>query len=365
MGDKIRVGLIFGGRSGEHEVSVLSAKSVIEAIDPKQYEVVPIGITKDGRWVPGVSPLQLAAEKKLEVLPGSAQSTDSGGILTLENSKGQILGNLSQRVDVIFPVLHGPYGEDGTVQGLLELAGLPYVGGGVLASALGMDKVMMKVVFEQAGLPVGGYLSVLRKEWESKPEAVLDQVEAKLGYPCFIKPANLGSSVGINKAHDRPELIRALNEAAAFDRRLIVEEFISGREIECSVLGNDDPIASVPGEIVPCAEFYDYEAKYILNDSKLMIPAELSKEQSDEIRALAVRAFKAIDCAGLSRVDFFVTHDEGKVLINEINTLPGFTRISMYPKLWEVSGISYPELVERLIQLAMERYRDRQRNRIS
>jgi D-alanine-D-alanine ligase len=365
MVQKIRVGLIFGGRSGEHEVSVLSAKSVMEAMDPTKYEVYPIGITKKGEWLPGVSPLRLVAEKKTEVLLGSEDPREQGSLVTLENTKGQILGSLTQNLDVIFPVLHGPYGEDGTIQGLLELAGIPYVGGGVLASALGMDKALMKVVFQQEGLPVGGYVAVLRHDWEKTPETIMDDVERSIGYPCFVKPANLGSSVGISKAHDRQELKAALDKAAAFDRRLVVEAFIDGREIECGVLGNDDPIASVPGEILPCAEFYDYEAKYVLNDSKLIIPAELPQETAETIRRLAVRAFKAVDCAGLARVDFFVTHDDGRVIINEINTLPGFTRISMYPKLWEASGIHYSELIERLIQLAIERYQDRRRNRVS
>ncbi|HEX2953947.1 MAG TPA: D-alanine--D-alanine ligase [Bacillota bacterium] len=364
MAQKIRVGLIFGGRSGEHEVSVLSAKSVMEAMDPAKYEVFPIGITKKGEWLPGISPLRLAAEQKLEVLPGETEPR-STEMLTLENTKGQILGGLSRNLDVIFPILHGPYGEDGTMQGLLELAGIPYIGGGVLASALGMDKALMKVVFQQEGLPIGDYLAVLRHDWEKTPDTILADVEEKIGYPCFIKPANLGSSVGISKAHNRDELKKALDHASAFDRRIVVEAFIDGREVECSVLGNDDPIASVPGEVVPCAEFYDYEAKYVLNDSKLIIPANLPKETAETVRALAVRAFKSVDCAGMARVDFFVTHRDGRVIINEINTLPGFTRISMYPKLWEASGIGYAELIDRLIQLAIERYQDRQRNRVS
>jgi D-alanine-D-alanine ligase len=366
MGDKIRVGLIFGGRSGEHEVSVLSANSVMEAMDPTRYEVIPIGITKSGQWMPGVSPKMLVDSKQPEVLPGGeTPSYISEGSLALDNPKGHILGSMTKQLDVIFPILHGPFGEDGTIQGLLELAGLPYVGGGVLASAVGMDKGLMKKVFCQEGLPVGDFVVSLRKDWESNPVSLLEEIESKLGYPCFVKPANLGSSVGISKAHNQEELEQAINLAGEYDRKIVVEAFIEGREIECSVLGNDEPIASVPGEIVPCSEFYDYEAKYVLNDSKLVIPAELPKAVSDEIQSLAVRAFKAIDCAGLSRVDFFVTHKDQQVLINEINTMPGFTRISMYPKLWEASGIPYAQLVERLIQLAIERYRDKERNRVS
>lgn len=365
MSKKIRVGLIFGGRSGEHEVSVQSAGSIMRALDPEKYLVIPIGITKAGRWLTGVSPLALAAAKQLEVKQEEGTAVSAESPFALGNPDGRILGDLADRVDVVFPILHGPFGEDGTIQGLLELAGLPYVGGGVLGSALGMDKVLMKRAFQQAGLPVGDYLAVLRKDLETKPEEIITTIERCLGYPCFIKPANLGSSVGISKAHNREELKVSLAEAAAYDRKLVVEEFISGREIECSVLGNDEPTASLPGEIIPCAEFYDYEAKYLLNDSKLTIPAELPEKVCAEVRDLAVRAFKAIDCAGLARVDFFVTHEGSRVLINEINTIPGFTRISMYPKMWEASGVPYAKLLDRLIDLAFERHRDRERNRVS
>jgi D-alanine-D-alanine ligase len=260
--------------------------------------------------------------------------------------------------------MHGPFGEDGTIQGLLELAGIPYVGGGVLGSAVGMDKAMMKAVFIQHGLPVGDYLAILRRDWEEAPKPIMDEIEKRLGYPCFIKPANLGSSVGISKAHDREELQKALDLAALYDRRLVVEKMLTGREIECGVLGNDQPRASMVGEIVPCAEFYDYEAKYILNDSKLIIPAELPEKISRQVQDLAIRAFKAIDGAGLGRVDFFVNPEREEIYVNEINTMPGFTRISMYPKLWEASGISYPDLIDQLIQLAMERYRDKSRNKV-
>lgn len=365
MAQKLRVGLIYGGRSGEHEVSVLSAKSVMESMNPEKFEVYPIGITKQGQWVPGVSPKALITAGYHQVFLDAAEIESTGDIVSLDNSKGYILGDFAKRFDVVIPILHGPFGEDGTIQGLLELAELPYVGGGVLASALGMDKSLMKKAFIQEGLPVGDFLTVLRKEWETAPDVVIARIEGKLEYPCFVKPANLGSSVGISKAHDREELRRSLDFAAAYDRKMVIEAFISGREIECSVLGNDDPIASIPGEIVPCSEFYDYEAKYVMNDSKLIIPADLPPNLAEEIKNLAIRAFKAIDCAGLSRVDFFVSHDDGRVLINEINTIPGFTRISMYPKLWEASGVSYPELIERLIQLAIERHKDRQRNRVS
>ncbi|HEX3043559.1 MAG TPA: D-alanine--D-alanine ligase family protein, partial [Bacillota bacterium] len=273
---KIKVGLIYGGRSGEHEISILSANSVISAIDRQKYEVYPIGITKEGAWIPAQSPTPLVESKELQVRQLADSSSGSGAnnaLMALENKRGQILSGLREEVDLVFPVMHGPFGEDGTIQGLLELAGIPYVGGGVLGSAVGMDKAMMKAVFLQHGLPVGDYLAILRRDWEDDPREIMNEIERQLGYPCFIKPANLGSSVGISKAHDREELQKALDLAALYDRRLVVEKMLTGREIECGVLGNDQPRASVVGEIVPCAEFYDYEAKYILNDSKLIIPA--------------------------------------------------------------------------------------------
>ena len=361
---KLKIGVIYGGRSGEHEVSVLSANSVLAAIDRDKYEVIPIGITKDGQWLPGQSPVPLVESKEPQVRLLGEESEKQTSLSVLNSQKGQILSGLREQVDVIFPVLHGPYGEDGTIQGLLELAGLPYVGCGVLASAVGMDKVMMKAAFVQNGLPVGLYLSYFRKEWQSNPDRVEKEIAGNLGYPCFVKPANLGSSVGISKAHNSTELYRSMDLAAQYDRKIIVEQMMTGREIECSVLGNDEPVASVPGEIVSCAEFYDYEAKYVLNDSRLIIPAELPPDLIQQVQDLAVRAFKAIDGSGLSRVDFFVDMEPARVWVNEINTLPGFTRISMYPKLWEASGIGYPELIDRLIQLALERHKDKMSNKI-
>ena len=363
---KIKVGLIYGGRSGEHEVAVLSANSVTAAIDPQKYEVVPIGVTKEGRWLPGQSPLPLVESQDLQVrqLGGSP---DALTVATLENQRGLILAGLKETVDVIFPVMHGPFGEDGTIQGLLELAGIPYVGAGVLASAVGMDKVVMKDVFKQHGLPVGDYLAYLRKDFTDRSEdRIAKEIEERLGFPCFVKPANLGSSVGISKAHNRAELIKAMNFAAEYDRKIVIEKQLTGREIECGILGNDEPLASVPGEIVPGAEFYDYDAKYILNNSKLVIPADLPPEITQKVQDLAVKAFKAIDGSGLSRVDFFVdlNGSEPQIFVNEINTMPGFTRISMYPKLWEASGIGYTDLIDRLLQLAMERYEDKMKNRI-
>jgi D-alanine-D-alanine ligase len=361
---KLRVGLLYGGRSGEHEVSVLSANSVIAAIDKDKYEIYPIGITKDGQWLPGQSPQPLVASKALQVRLLTDEATkDNSTALTLENREGRLLSSLCETLDVIFPVMHGPFGEDGTIQGLLEVMNIPYVGGGVLASAVGMDKAVMKAVFQQQGLPVGAYLAYLRKELANFPR-VAAEIETELGYPCFVKPANLGSSVGISKAHDRASLQKALALAAEFDRKIVIEKMLTGREIECGVLGNDEPQASVPGEIIPCAEFYDYEAKYVLGDSKLLIPAELAPEVCQRIQDLAVKAFKAVDCCGLARVDFFVDEAAHRIYVNEINTLPGFTRISMYPKLWEATGVSYVELIDRLLQLALERFADKSKNKL-
>jgi len=365
---KLRVGVIFGGQSGEHEISLLSAQSVMRAMDPDKYEVVPVGITPEGRWLAGGDPLkaltggQMTLRKLLDAPVAPQPSSAVSRALIPGARASAALG--APAVDVIFPALHGPMGEDGTVQGLLELADVPYVGAGVMASAVGMDKVVMKDIFRAHGLPVSRYLSVLRKEWDSNPEAVMARIEQQIGWPCFVKPANLGSSVGITKVHGRVELGAALAEAAAYDRKLIVEAAVpQAREIECSVLGNDEPIASVPGEIVPKREFYDYEAKYFDQDTELIIPAPLPDELTARVRELAVRAFRALDCAGMARVDFLLSKETGELNLCEVNTIPGFTAISMYPKLWEATGISYVELIDRLIQLALERHTDKQRSR--
>ncbi len=361
MSTKLRVGVIFGGRSGEHEVSLRSAESVINAMDESKYEIVPICITPEGSWlisegVRSLLPASLMASNHREPVAILCDPTRQG-LTRLE------AGNLDREpLDVIFPVLHGTYGEDGTIQGLLEMAGVPYIGCGVLASACGMDKVVMKQLFEQAGLTTTGYEWFLRSSWETDPEAVTEQVSRSLGYPVFVKPANLGSSVGISKAEDRGELRDAIDDAARYDRRIIVERAIKGREIEVSVLGNDNPMASLPGEIVAGHEFYDYEDKYIDNISKTVIPAELPEQITEQIQRDAIRAFQAIDGAGLARVDFFVERESSRVIINEINTMPGFTSISMFAKMWEASGISYSELIDRLIALALERHRDKSRN---
>ena len=365
MARKIRVGVIFGGRSGEHEVSLASARSVMSAMDKEKYEIVPIGITKEGRWIASGDPLMALEAGNAGVSQPVALLGDPSrrGLMRLEDTEQAVKATRLAELDVVFPVLHGPYGEDGTVQGLLELAGIPYVGAGVIGSALGLDKAVFKDVMLAHGLPITDYLLVKRKEWETVPEEVMDRVEAALGYPVFTKPANLGSSVGIRKCHDREELTRGLTEAARYDRKLLVEAAVpAAREIEVSVLGNDDPIASVPGEIIPSREFYSYEAKYIDHGdeaSGLLIPAPISPEMTERVRDLAVQAYKAIDCAGMARADFLLSDETGELYVSELNTIPGFTTISMYPKLWEASGIPYPELIERLIDLAIERYQDK------
>ena len=367
---KKRVAVIFGGQSSEHEVSRVSAQSVIENIDKNKYDLVMIGITKEGKWLNYEGPIGMIGsgewqEVAQKALLNAGNSDDSKDIMaTGDNSaKGMISHAAKEPIDVVFPVLHGCNGEDGTIQGLFELAGIPYVGCNVLGAAVGMDKAYTKIIFEKEGLPQGDYLVFSRKEISFKTDEVVAAVEARLTYPCFVKPSNAGSSVGVNKAGNREELIRALNIAAKNDRRVLVEEFINGREIECAVLGNDNPIASVVGEVVPCKDFYDYEAKYQAGDSsRVDIPAKnLSAETVQKIREYAVRAFKCLDCAGLSRVDFFVHKETGEIYINEINTLPGFTQISMYPKLWAESGIPYSELIDRLIELALERFEDNKR----
>jgi D-alanine-D-alanine ligase len=368
---KIRIGLVFGGRSGEHEVSLASAESVMANMDRDKYEIVPIGITKEGSWLLGTEPRTLRAAEQNATHDAGLEETTAvtltgdprlRRLIPVEN--GQELGNRGV-LDVIFPVLHGTYGEDGALQGLLEMANVPYIGCGVLGSALGMDKEKMKLVFQAVGLPVAEYLVYRRNQWERSTEFILDAVEQRLGFPCFVKPVNLGSSVGVNKAHDRNELEHAINVAADYDRKIIIERGINCREVECGVLGNDEPIASVVGEIISSNEFYDYRAKYIDGKSQAVIPADIPQETAEEVRRQAVQAFLALDLSGLARVDFFLEKETGQVYINEVNTLPGFTTISMYPKLWEASGLPYAQLMDRLIELAIERHTDRQRNRTS
>jgi len=394
--EKLRVGILFGGRSGEHEVSLLSAASVLNAIDKEKYEVVPIGITKDGRWLTAEHAENLLTGKLVleprNLRAGDPETTSPAAVLArgeavvvppepVHRQRGfvpfQTDAGLMRRasdrainVDVIFPVLHGTFGEDGTIQGLLELADIPYVGAGVLGSAAGMDKDIMKSLFIAAGIPIVKHVTILRSAWETEPKQVRKRVESKLTYPVFVKPANLGSSVGISKAHNRKELGPAIEEAAKFDRKIVIEQGVGGkkdkaREIECSVLGNDDPVASVPGEIVPGKEFYDYTAKYVDEGSQLIIPAKLTKAQTRKIQGLAVAAFRAVDCTGLARVDFLMDPKTGKIFLNEINTMPGFTSISMYPKLWAASGLGYADLIDRLIQLGIDRHEDKKKNQYS
>ena len=360
---KLRVGVIFGGRSGEHEVSLASAASVLSAIDPARYEVVPMGITQDGQWLVGGDPLRALAEAAgvpLALPPAGPTGVAAGRALARVATAGGLPAGPAASLDVIFPLVHGPYGEDGTLQGLLELADVPYVGAGVLASAVGMDKATMKDVFRAHGLPVVPHLVVRDHEWRREPGPWRRRVAEELGYPCFVKPANLGSSVGISKVTGEPALEAAVETAFAHDRKILVERGVVGREIEVSVLGNDEPEASVPGEVLPGREWYDYEAKYTDGIAKLLIPAPLSAGLTAEFRRLAVAAFRAIDGAGLARVDFFLDADD-TIWVNEINTIPGFTRFSAYPRLWEASGLPYRALVDRLITLALERHARKRR----
>ena len=381
---RLRIGVLYGGRSGEHEVSLASAAAVFNNLDRNRYEPVAIRIEKDGRWGIAERPptLTSAAEvieqarldstrpsraaREVHLVAHPSENT----ILSIDRSResegaGHALVT-GLNLDVIFPVLHGPYGEDGTIQGLLELANVPYVGAGVLASAVGMDKGIMKVVFAAHGLPVCAYTVVRSVDWERRRDETIEAIERELGYPSFVKPANLGSSVGISKAKDRATLVDAMNLAGSYDRRIIVEAAVpDAREIECAVLGNDEPEASAPGEIIPSREFYDYEAKYIDEGSQTVIPADLPAALAEHIRRLSVEAFRAIDCAGMARVDFLLSRRDGTVFVNEVNTIPGFTTISMYSKMWAASGVSYPELLDRLIGLAIERHTAKQLLRTS
>jgi D-alanine-D-alanine ligase len=358
---RLRVGVLFGGRSGEHEVSLASAASVIRALDPEKYEVVPIGITKDGCWLVGTSAQKMLAE----VLKSGERvflPPDPTAAALIPMSAA---GHPRIALDVVFPVLHGTFGEDGTVQGFLELAGLPYVGAGVLASAVGMDKDVQKRLFDQERLPIVPYVAVPRSQWEREPAAVLKLVKKKFRFPLFVKPATLGSSVGMTRVKAPDQLSAALDSAAEFGLKIMVERAVSGREIELSVLGNDDVRASIPGEIVPHREFYDYTAKYLEQGTRLVIPAKLTRKQVATFQDYAVRAFRAIDGSGMARCDFFLEHRTSRIFVNELNTIPGFTSISMYPKLWEASGLKYPALIDRLIELALERHREKARTKYS
>lgn len=363
--NKINLAVIYGGRSGEHQVSIESAASVINYINKSKYNIIPVYITIEGDWYWPVNP-DLARNQNIDEIDKKAKKV---AILPSPSVKGlKVLATDEVvQLDAVFPVMHGTFGEDGTIQGLLELASIPYVGAGVLASSVGMDKLLVKAVYEKHQLPQAKYLGFYRSqiETEASLKSVIKSISDEIGFPCFIKPANLGSSVGISKAKNASQLEEGLKFAAKFDSKIVVEEFIDGREIELSVLGNLDPKVSVPGEIVPCNEFYDYNAKYVDDKSELIIPAELPEQTISDLQRLAVKAYEVIDCRGLARVDFFVTKKEGKVLINEINTLPGFTKISMYPKLWEASGLSYEELLDQVVELAFENYKEKIKNQVN
>jgi D-alanine-D-alanine ligase len=380
---RLRVGVLYGGRSGEHEVSLASAAAVFANLDRARYEPVPIRIEKDGRWaLADRPPTAVSAAEVIEQARLEAARPSRGGreVHFMARPSTETILSIDRRtpraeegeavvtglnLDVIFPVLHGPYGEDGTIQGLLELANVPYVGAGVLASAVGMDKAVMKVVFVATGLPVCPYRVALRHDWQNDRDGMTEDLEQALGFPMFVKPANLGSSVGISKAKTREELASAMDLAGEFDRKIVIEAAVaSAREIECAVLGNDAPEASVPGEVIPSREFYDYEAKYIDDASTVIIPAELDAATAADVQRLSIAAFKAIDCAGMARVDFLVGK-RNKIFVNEVNTIPGFTTISMYSKLWAASGVAYPALLDRLIALALERHAEKQQLRTS
>jgi D-alanine-D-alanine ligase len=370
---KIRIGVIFGGRSGEHEVSIRSAGTVIKAIDPEKYEVIPISITKEGRWLAPAESAALLPEAAQEKLTEPFDKSDEASSVIIDPSHGGLLrrnddGHSAdgRRLDVVFPVLHGTYGEDGTIQGLLEMAGIPYVGCGVLASSCGMDKVTMKTLLRHAGLPLCKYLWFLRDEWERSPASIRERVAGEVGYPCFVKPANLGSSVGISRASDAESLVRAIDLAARYDRKIIVEEGLDVREIECAVLGNDEPEASLPGEYVVLdeqAKFLDYTEKYSgTGHVEFVVPAPIPKRLTGRIQEMAVRGFKAIDGAGFARVDFFLRRDTNRLLVNELNTIPGLTDVSGFPKMWEASGVPFTKAIDRLVNLAVERHAEKSRN---
>ena len=373
MPKKLRIGVIFGGRSGEHEVSVRSARSVIEAIDKSKYEVVPIAISKEGSWLAPAAAAELLPKKTRRLLSSRARGGPKEDVAIIGDPSRSGLMRLdsdesSEPLDVVIPVLHGTYGEDGTIQGLLEMAAIPFVGCGTLASACGMDKVVMKALFRDAGLPICNYIWFLRSEWEAASDKVSRRVVRQIGFPAFVKPANLGSSVGVSKANDKTSLAKAIDLAARYDRKIIVEELVDGREIECAVIGNDDPQASLPGEYVvhdEAARFLDYTEKYSSTGHvDFVVPARVSKATAKKIQQMAVKAYQAIDASGLSRVDFFLKLD-GSLMVNEVNTLPGLTDVSGFPKMWEASGIPFPRIIDQLIEFAIERHRERARNETS
>jgi len=374
LAKKLRVGVIFGGRSGEHDVSIRSAASVIEAIDRKRFEVVPVAISREGKWLPPAEAFQLLPRSTQAALPGKLAADEREAVAILGDSSHTGLLSFdrtgrplsSQKLDVVFPVLHGPFGEDGTIQGLLEMANIPYVGCGVLASSCGMDKAAMKLLFLQAGLPMCKYLWFLRSHWENDPERVIANIKRKIGFKCFVKPANLGSSVGVSRADDKASLRRAIDLAARYDRKIVVEEAVDAREIECAVIGNDEPRASLPGEYVihdNSTGFLDYTEKYTTTGRvEFVVPAPIPKALATRIQKMAIAAFQSIDGSGLARVDFFLRRNSNELLINELNTMPGLTEVSGYPKMWAASGLSYTEMLNVLIELAIERHREKSLN---
>ena len=362
---KLRVALLFGGKTTEHEVSLTSAVSVMKAIDKRKYEVLPVKISREGRWQFLQDLSSLNSVEALEKSEGPllfAGDPETKGLFLVEKATSSEALTVVP-VDVVFPILHGTFGEDGTLQGLISMSDLSCVGAGVLAASLGMDKIMMKQIYFQNDLPGTDFIWFLRRDWKTSPDVIQKGVREEIGFPCFIKPANSGSSVGVFKAHDEKEFSSFMSQAVEFDRKVLVEKGVDARELECAVLGNDDPQASVVGEIIASNEFYDYEAKYHSEESRTVIPAEIPQETAEKVRRLAVKAFKAIDCAGMGRVDFLLERETDRIYVNEINTIPGFTPISMYPKLWEASGIPYPKLIDRLIDLAIERHEDLKRTK--
>lgn len=361
MDAMLNLGIIFGGRSGEHDVSLMSAKSVLSVIDREKYQIFPIAISRAGAWFWGENALEMLMANTPEKLSPAAIFPDVNrvGLYAIRSEDGTEILEKVTNLDIIFPVLHGTFGEDGTLQGMLEMADIAYVGAGVLGSSVGMDKGLFKDVMHSNNIPVVESILVTRAMIRNQTDEVIHKAEAISAYPLFVKPANLGSSVGVSKCRNRSDLYEGLLDAAHYDRRILIERGVDAREIEVSVLGNDNPQASIPGEIRPQADFYSYEAKYILDNSELIIPAKLSAAEISTIQEIAIRAYKAIDCSGMARVDFLLDKTNGKIYLNELNTIPGFTKISMYPKLWEASGLSYPSLIDRLIELAMERKAER------
>jgi len=362
MANKIRVAVVFGGRSGEHEVSVVSAKNIIETMDKEKYDVIQVGITKAGKWLSGENAVEAFKNGDYEGLTEVSLNVKSGSnellILSGENCK-------KEKLDIFFPAMHGPYGEDGTIQGLFEMANIPYTGCGVLASSVGMDKLTTKAVWEQAGLPVTPYIGTTKLEWDNDKEGVILKAENKLDYPIFVKPANMGSSVGISKAKNRNELEKAINLACQFDHRILIEKGLKIRELECAVLGNEEPQIARVGEVLVGGEFYDYNDKYVNGKSETQVPANISESLEKEVQKIAIQAYKTLDCSGLSRVDLFYDEATKALYLNEINTLPGFTSISMYPKMWKESGIPYKELIDKIIDLGFERHKRKNEKKIS